>query len=141
MLGLLENSLTLESHAPWPLAAAAAVRAASVEAASFWLSPRWVVAVISLLTVAAVAVTAVVLVLLIAVMAAASVSGLAAAATPSVVVFEAALISVSVAVTAEVLESVVEFLLFGRSATAGTETGSGAGFGSGSGSSPQMGGY
>jgi hypothetical protein len=78
-----------------PLAAAAAVRAASVETATFWLSPRCVVAVISLLTVAAVAVSAVVLVLLIAVMAAASVAGLAAAATPSVVVFEAALVSVN----------------------------------------------
>jgi hypothetical protein len=125
----------------WQLAAAAAVRAASVEAATFRLSPRWVVAVISLLTVAAVAVSAVVLVLLIAVMAAASVAGLAAAATPSVVVFEAALVFVSVAATAEVLESVVEFLPFGRSATTGTETGSGAGFGTGSGSSPQLGGF
>ena len=112
-----------------------------MEAAPSWLSPRCVVAVVSLLAVAAVAVSAVVLVLLIAVMAAASVAGLAAAATPSVVVFEAALVSVTMAVTAEVLESVVEFLPFGRSATAGTEAGSGAGFGSGSGSSPQLGGF
>ena len=125
----------------WPLAAAAAVRAASVETATFWLSPRCVVAVVSLLAVAALAVSAVVLLLLIAVMAAASVAGLAAAATPSVVVFEAALVSVTMAVTAEMLESVVEFLPFGRSATAGTEAGSGAGFGSGSGSSPQLGGF
>jgi hypothetical protein len=58
-----------------------------VETASFWLSPRWVVAVFSLLTVAAVAVSAFVLVLLIAVMAAASVAGLAAAATPSSISF------------------------------------------------------
>ena len=125
----------------WPLAAAAAVRAASVEAAPSWLSPRCVVAVVSLLAVAAVAVSAVVLLLLIAVMAAASVAELAAAATPSVVVFKSALVSVAMAVTTEVLESVVGFVPFGWSASAGTGAGSGAGFGSGSGSSPQLGGF
>jgi hypothetical protein len=77
----------------WSLAAAAAVRAASVEAAPSWLSPRCIVAVVSLLAVAAVAVSAVGLLLLIAVTAAASVAELAAAATPSVVVFEAAKLS------------------------------------------------
>ncbi len=117
----------------WPLAAAAAVRAAPVEAAPSWLSPRCVVAVISLLGVAAVAVSAVVMLLLIAVMAAASVAELAAAATPSVVVFKAALVSVAMAITTEVLESVVGFVPFGWSASAG--------FGSGSGSSPQLGGF
>ena len=77
------------------LAAAAAERAAPVESAAFRLSPRLVVAVVPLLTEVTAVVSAVVLVLLIAVMAAASVAGLAAAATPSVVVFEAALVSVN----------------------------------------------
>ena len=84
----------------WPLAA-------SVEAAPSRLSPRCVVAVFSLLSVATVAVSAVGLLLLISMAAAASVAELAAAATHSVMVFEAALIAVALAVTTVVFESVV----------------------------------
>jgi hypothetical protein len=91
----------------WPLAAAAAVRAASVEASPSWLSPRCVVAVVSLLSVATVAVSAVGVLLMISMTAAASVAELAAAATHSVMVFEAALIAVALAVTTIVLKSVV----------------------------------
>ncbi len=121
------------------LAAAAAVRAVPVESSAFRLSPVLVVEVISLLTVGAATVSAFVLVLVIAVKAAASVARLAAAAaTPSVVVFKTALMTVTVAVTAGELESVLEFLFFGRSTPAGSETESGTGFGSGSGSSPPL---
>ncbi len=102
----------------WPLAA-------SVEAAPSRLSPRCVVAVVSLLSVATVAVTAVGLLLLISMTAAASVAELATAATHSVGVFEAALISVSLAVTAVVLKSIVGFVSFILSASAGAGSGSG----------------
>ncbi len=127
----------------WSLAAAAAVRAASVEAAPSWLSPRCVVAVVSLLSVAAVAVSTVGLLLLISMTAAASDAELAAASAHSVVVFEAALISVTMAVTTVVLESVVGFVPFILTASAGTGagSGSGSGFGSGSGTSHQLGGF
>jgi hypothetical protein len=87
------------------LAAAAAVRAAPLESAASRLSSRWVVAVVPLLTILATPIVATFVLVL--VMAAAPVAEMAAAATPSVVVFEAALVAVAVAAGVLVSQSTI----------------------------------